>query len=50
LFSFENSVCDDYVTEKLFKILPFDVVPIVYGGAGQNLKKNFFSATDAPEK
>ena len=31
--SFENSLCEDYVTEKLFKILPLDVVPVVRGGA-----------------
>lgn len=31
--SFENSLCIDYVTEKLFNILNYDVIPIVYGGA-----------------
>lgn len=31
--AFENSVCTDYVTEKLFNILNYDVIPIVYGGA-----------------
>ena len=32
--SFENSVCPDYITEKIFKILKLDsVVPVVYGGA-----------------
>jgi alpha-1,3-fucosyltransferase len=30
--SFENAVCPDYVTEKLFKILAHDIVPVVYGG------------------
>lgn len=30
--AFENSVCTDYVTEKLYDILTHDVVPIVYGG------------------
>ena len=29
--SFENSLCDDYVTEKFWSILPLDVVPIVRG-------------------
>ena len=29
--SFENTFCRDYVTEKLFKILDRDIVPIVYG-------------------
>lgn len=31
--SFENSLCVDYVTEKLFNILNYDVIPVVYGGA-----------------
>ena len=31
--SFENSICNDYVTEKLFDILKYDVVPVVLGGA-----------------
>jgi hypothetical protein len=30
-FSFENSLCSDYVTEKLFKVLEYDVIPIVLG-------------------
>ncbi|XP_015588970.1 alpha-(1,3)-fucosyltransferase C-like [Cephus cinctus] len=29
--AFENSLCKDYVTEKAFKFLEYDVVPIVYG-------------------
>ena len=31
--SFENSLCTDYVTEKLFRVLTRNIVPIVYGGA-----------------
>uniref|UniRef100_U5EV02 Fucosyltransferase n=1 Tax=Corethrella appendiculata TaxID=1370023 RepID=U5EV02_9DIPT len=31
--SFENSLCKDYVTEKLFNILDQYVIPVVYGGA-----------------
>ncbi|XP_057371281.1 alpha-(1,3)-fucosyltransferase C-like [Daphnia carinata] len=31
--SFENSFCDDYVTEKFFSILQLEVVPIVFGGS-----------------
>ena len=31
--SFENSICQDYVTEKFFHILAHDLVPVVYGGA-----------------
>ncbi|XP_055691713.1 alpha-(1,3)-fucosyltransferase C-like [Lutzomyia longipalpis] len=32
-FSFENSLCRDYITEKVFNIMSYDVVPVVYGGA-----------------
>ncbi|ETN66371.1 alpha-(1,3)-fucosyltransferase C [Anopheles darlingi] len=31
--SFENSLCVDYVTEKLFNALEHYIVPVVYGGA-----------------
>ena len=31
--SFENALCPDYVTEKFFKIMGHDLVPVVYGGA-----------------
>jgi alpha-1,3-fucosyltransferase len=31
--SFENSVCEDYVTEKFFEIMKREMIPIVYGGA-----------------
>ena len=31
--SFENSICRDYVTEKLWRILQINVVPIVLGNA-----------------
>ena len=30
--SFENSLCDDYVTEKYFNIFKHDVIPISYSG------------------
>ena len=30
--SFENSLCQDYITEKVFKILQYNIIPIVYGG------------------
>eukprot|EP00095_Tigriopus_kingsejongensis_P010176 maker-scaffold105_size367834-snap-gene-0.9 protein:Tk10176 transcript:maker-scaffold105_size367834-snap-gene-0.9-mRNA-1 annotation:"hypothetical protein DAPPUDRAFT_313010" len=31
--SFENAMCSDYATEKLFKALAKDIVPIVMGGS-----------------
>jgi alpha-1,3-fucosyltransferase len=31
--SFENSLCEDYVTEKFFKVLNYTIIPIVLGGA-----------------
>jgi alpha-1,3-fucosyltransferase len=31
--SFENSLCPDYVTEKLYRPLAHDTVPVVYGGS-----------------
>lgn len=31
--SFENSLCEDYVTEKLFKVMNSIVIPVVYSGA-----------------
>ena len=31
--SFENSVCEDYVTEKFFNILQYNVIPVTYSGA-----------------
>lgn len=32
-FAFENSLCEDYVTEKLLHALQHFAVPVVYGGA-----------------
>jgi alpha-1,3-fucosyltransferase len=41
--SFENAICQDYVTEKFFHIMSLrDIVPVVYGGANY--------ATLAPER
>ena len=31
--AFENSMCPDYVTEKLFKVLDYNIIPVVLNGA-----------------
>lgn len=33
LLSFENTVCKDYGTEKLYFTLHFDIIPVTFGGA-----------------
>ena len=30
--SLENSLCKDYITEKFWKILPYNIIPIVLNG------------------
>ncbi len=30
--AFENNVCKDYVTEKLYRTLSTEIIPVVYGG------------------
>lgn len=35
-FSFENTLCDDYVTEKVFKNMKEFVIPVVFNGADMN--------------
>ncbi|CRL02340.1 CLUMA_CG015321, isoform A [Clunio marinus] len=32
-FSFENTLCVDYVTEKVFKVMNSYIIPVVYSGA-----------------
>ena len=34
--SLENSLCTDYVTEKFWKILPYNVIPVVLNGANMS--------------
>ncbi len=31
-FSFENSICEDYITEKFHYILNYNIIPVVRGG------------------
>lgn len=33
MLAFENSLCNDYATEKFFSALKYDMVPVVFGGA-----------------
>ncbi|KAK0094692.1 hypothetical protein PV326_010292 [Microctonus aethiopoides] len=47
--SFENSLCEDYVTEKFYNAAKYNVVPVVYGGANYSLiapPKSFINALD----
>ncbi|KAB0799685.1 hypothetical protein PPYR_07565 [Photinus pyralis] len=44
--SFENSICKDYSTEKLYNVLRKNVVPIVYGGGDYNLSAPPHSVID----
>ncbi|EFX76411.1 hypothetical protein DAPPUDRAFT_198878 [Daphnia pulex] len=52
--SFENSICNDYVTEKFFEIMNHNIVPIVYGGANYSQfapHHSYINALDfTPEK
>lgn len=32
-FAFENTLCIDYISEKLFKVLKFNIIPVVFSGA-----------------
>jgi len=36
-FAFENSLCDDYITEKFFAMLKYNIVPVVLG----DIKKKY---------
>jgi alpha-1,3-fucosyltransferase len=46
---FENTVCRDYITEKFFDTIKFDVVPVVLGGGDYSYylpKSGFVNALD----
>jgi alpha-1,3-fucosyltransferase len=45
--SFENCICTDYVTEKFFELLNYDIIPIVYGGANYSQLAPFHSYINA---
>ena len=38
--SFENSLCKDYITEKFFNAMKRNVIPVVLGGAVDDISKN----------
>lgn len=47
--SFENSICPDYITEKVFRVMQYNVIPVVLGGApyeGILPKNSFINALD----
>ncbi|GFY63619.1 alpha-(1,3)-fucosyltransferase C [Trichonephila inaurata madagascariensis] len=31
--AFENTICRDYITEKFFRTLKYNIIPVVFGGA-----------------
>ncbi|XP_045029527.1 alpha-(1,3)-fucosyltransferase C-like isoform X2 [Daphnia magna] len=47
--SFENSICNDYVTEKFFEAMNRRLIPIVYGGANYSQFAPVHSYIDALE-
>ena len=34
--SFENALCKDYISEKFFKVLNQNVIPVVFNGANMS--------------
>lgn len=54
VLAFENSLCEDYVTEKLYNHLKLNVVPVVFGASNYSLFAPPNSIIDAsqytPEK
>ena len=49
--SFENSLCTDYVTEKFFNVLKYNMVPVTYNGAEMEKfapRHSYINALDFP--
>ena len=47
--SFENAACEDYATEKLWKVLHYSIIPVVLGGANYSEilpKKSYINVRD----
>jgi len=47
--AFENSMCRDYITEKFFNMLRYDIIPVVYGAGNYSLyvpKSAYINAMD----
>ncbi|XP_022237058.1 alpha-(1,3)-fucosyltransferase C-like, partial [Limulus polyphemus] len=50
--AFENSICKDYVTEKFFNVLNFEIMPLTLGGANYSRfapPGSFINAMDYPD-
>lgn len=50
-FAFENSNCKDYITEKFFLILKYNIIPVVVGGGNYSRfipKSGYINAMDYP--
>ena len=39
--AFENSICKDYVTEKFFAILKYNIIPVVLNGGSNDFYVRF---------
>ncbi|CAG7827742.1 unnamed protein product [Allacma fusca] len=49
ILAFENSICEDYVTEKLYNNLKLNVVPVVLGGSNYSYYAPPNSVIDASQ-
>ena len=44
--SLENALCNDYITEKFWKVLPYNVIPIVLNGVDMSTLAPYHSYID----